>query len=49
MNFNRHTSDNISREDILLVGVMIGSMLRLESSARVSPKAVAQDDYSQKD
>ena len=39
----------MSWEDILRVGVLIGSMLRMEPSARASAKDVVQDAWFQKE
>ena len=49
MYFDGERSEDMSREDIGRVGVLIGSMLRLEPSARAPPKAVLQDAWFQKD
>lgn len=49
MYFDGERSEDMSREDIVRVGVLIGSMLRLEPSARASAKAVLQDAWFQRD
>jgi serine/threonine-protein kinase SRPK3 len=49
MYFDGERREDMSREDILRVGVLIGSMLRMEPSARASAKAVVQDAWFQKE
>lgn len=49
MYFDGERREDMSREDILRVGVLIGSMLRMEPSARVSAKVVVQDAWFQKE
>jgi serine/threonine-protein kinase SRPK3 len=47
MYFDGERREDISREDIVRVGMLIGSMLRMEPSARASAKAVIQDAWFQ--
>jgi serine/threonine-protein kinase SRPK3 len=49
MYFDGERNEDMSREDIVRVDVLIGSMLRLEPSARASPKAVLRDAWFQRD
>lgn len=49
MYFDGERSEDMSREDIVRVGMLIRSMLRLEPSARAPPRAVLQDAWFQKD
>jgi serine/threonine-protein kinase SRPK3 len=49
MYFDGERNEDMSREDIVRVGVLIGSMLRLEPSARASSKAVLRDAWFQRD
>jgi serine/threonine-protein kinase SRPK3 len=43
MYFDGEGREDMSREDIVRVGVLIGSMLRMEPSARAPAKVVVQD------
>ena len=45
MYFDGERREDMSREDILRVGALIGSMLRMEPSARASAHAVVQDPW----
>jgi serine/threonine-protein kinase SRPK3 len=47
MYFDGERREDMSREDIVRVGVLIGSMLRMEPSARAPAKAVVQDAWFQ--
>jgi serine/threonine-protein kinase SRPK3 len=49
MYFDGERSEDMSREDIAQVGVLIGSMLRMEPSARASSEDVLQDAWFQED
>lgn len=49
MYFDGERREDMSREDILRVGLLIGSMLRMEPSARASAKDVVQDAWFQKE
>lgn len=49
MYFDGERREDISREDILRVGELIGSMLRMEPSARAPAKAVVQDAWFQRE
>ena len=49
MYFDMERREDMSREDILRVGVLIGSMLRMEPSARASAKDVVQDAWFQEE
>jgi serine/threonine-protein kinase SRPK3 len=49
MYFDGESREDLSREDIVRLGVLIGSMLRMEPSARASAKAVIQDAWFQSD
>lgn len=49
MYFDGERREDISREDIVRVGVLIGSMLRMEPSSRASAKAVVQDAWFQRE
>jgi serine/threonine-protein kinase SRPK3 len=48
MYFDGERRKDLSREDIVQVGVLIGSMLRMEPSARAPAKAVVQDAWFQR-
>src|SRR5690242_15792133 len=49
MYFDGEWRVDMSREDIVRVGVLIGSMLRMEPSARAPAKAVVHDAWFQMD
>jgi len=49
MYFDGERREDISREDIVRVGVLIGSMLRMGPSNRASAKAVVQDAWFQRE
>ena len=49
MYFDGERREDMSREDILRVGLLIRSMLRMEPSARASAKDVVQDAWFQKE
>ncbi|XPT00654.1 Non-specific serine/threonine protein kinase [Ascochyta lentis] len=45
MYFDGERSEDLSREDIIRVGALVRSMIRLEPSARASPKDILQDPW----
>ena len=47
MYFDGERRDDLSREDIVRVGVLIGSLLLMEPSARAAAKDVVQDPWFQ--
>jgi serine/threonine-protein kinase SRPK3 len=49
MYFDGERREDMSREDVVLVGRLIGSMLRMEPSARAPAKAVVQDAWFQRE
>lgn len=49
MYFDGERRADLSREDILHVGALIRSMLRMETSARASAKEVVQDAWFQRE
>lgn len=49
MYFDGERREDMSREDIVRVGVLIESMLRMEPSARASARAVVQDAWFQRE
>jgi serine/threonine-protein kinase SRPK3 len=48
MYFDGERREDLTREDIVQVGVLIGSMLRMEPSARALAKVVVQDAWFQR-
>jgi serine/threonine-protein kinase SRPK3 len=49
MYFDGERREDMSRDDILRVGELIRSMLRMEPSARASAKVVLQDAWFQRE
>ena len=47
MYFDGERREDLSREDTVRVGVLIGSLLRMEPSARAAAKDVVQDPWFQ--
>jgi serine/threonine-protein kinase SRPK3 len=48
MYFDGERREDMSREDIVQVGVLIGSMLRMEPSTRAPAEVVVQDAWFQR-
>ena len=47
MYFDKEKRQDLSKEDIIRVGALVGSMIRLEPSARASVNTVLQDAWFQ--